>query len=287
MENPLITSNTLINGYRIAYGVHGEGKPLVLLHGTPSSSYIWRNIVPALAAAGYRAHVFDLLGYGLSERPCDPQADTSVTGQVDILRGLMAHWQLDSAHIIAHDIGGGTALRLGVFHPQLISSLTLIDIVSFDSWPSARTRQQMQEGLETLIAAPPARHRAHFEEWLLSTVQNKAGLRESGALAYYLHLITGTVGQASFFQHQVSHYDHKHTSEISDRLPALAAKPVNIIWGADDAWQVKAWAQRLHETIDGSQLTLLADCGHFAMEDQPQQVADTLLRFLTAIAATK
>ena len=64
--NHIVTGHTLINDTRIAYGVHGSGEPVVLIHGTPSSSYIWRNVMPHLVAAGYQVHVFDLLGYGLS-----------------------------------------------------------------------------------------------------------------------------------------------------------------------------------------------------------------------------
>ena len=67
----LVPHHCLIGDTRIAHGVHGpqEGEPVVLVHGTPSSSIIWRDVVARLTAAGYRTHVFDLLGFGLSERP--------------------------------------------------------------------------------------------------------------------------------------------------------------------------------------------------------------------------
>ena len=109
---------TVIDGHRIRFGIHGEGEPVVLIHGTPSSSYIWRNVVPGLTEAGYRPHVFDLLGYGLSERPLDPEVDTSITGQVAVLDGLLDEWGLDTFHLVAHDIGGGIAQRFGVRSPE-------------------------------------------------------------------------------------------------------------------------------------------------------------------------
>ena len=127
----LVDKHVLINGTRIAHGVHGEGIPVVLIHGTPSSSYIWRNILPRLVDEGYRVHVFDLLGFGLSERPWNRETDTSVTGQVPVLERLLAHWGLDTAHIISHDIGGAVAQRFSVFSPERVRSLTLIDVVSF------------------------------------------------------------------------------------------------------------------------------------------------------------
>ena len=128
----LVNQHILINDNRIAHGTHGEGEPVVLIHGTPSSSYIWRNITPDLVAAGYKVHVFDLLGYGLSERPWNPEIDTSVSGQLPILEGLLDAWELDNLHVISHDIGGGIAQQFSIQSPECIRSLTMIDVVSFD-----------------------------------------------------------------------------------------------------------------------------------------------------------
>lgn len=282
---PLADDHVLINDVRIAHGVHGNGEPVVLIHGTPSSSYIWRKTLPALLEAGYRVHLYDLLGFGLSERPWSEGIDTSVTGQVPILEGLMAHWGLENAHVISHDIGGAIAQRLAVFSPERVNSLTLIDVCSFDSWPSKRTHQQMQEGLEHLIKKPNAEHLEHFREWLLSAVSDKRGLSKD-ALKIYLDYISGPIGQGSLFQHQVSHYDPKHTVEISGRLAELAALPVQIIWGEDDAWQVADWAHKLHDAIPNSKLHILKDCGHFAMEDKPGEINQRLVAFLADHAAT-
>lgn len=275
----LADKNVLIEGLRVAHGVIGEGEPAILIHGTPSSSYIWRNIAPKLVNAGYKVHVFDLLGYGASERPHDPAVDTSVTGQVPVLESLIAHWGLDHAHVIAHDIGGAVAQRFCIFNPDFAKSLTMIDVVSFDSWPSKRTHEQMQAGLEALIKAPDAEHREHFREWLYSTVQNKERLAETSMEAF-LDLICGPIGQGSLFQHQVMHYDPKHTEEIAPRYHELGKNPVQLIWGADDAWQVVNWAHKLHDAIPGSELHVLEDCGHFAMEDQPEKISSLLVGFL-------
>ncbi|CAG9951545.1 unnamed protein product [Clonostachys rosea f. rosea IK726] len=276
---PLVTDHVLINNTRIAHGVHGQGEPVILIHGTPSSSLIWRNILPQLTSNGYRVHLFDLLGYGLSERPWDLAIDTSISGQVTILEGLLKHWGLETAHFVTHDIGGGVGQRFAVFSPQRVRSLTLIDVVSFDSYPSKRTRQQMERGLETLIKLPDQEHRAHFREWLLSAVHDKEKFVAS-SLETYLDYISGPVGQPSLFQHQIRHYDPKHTMEIAERLPQLGKLPVQLIWGAQDAWQVTDWAHKLHETVPGSDLTILEDCGHFSPEDQPEKISQLILGFL-------
>ena len=275
----LVPDNTLILGHRIANGVHGAGEPVVLIHGTPSSSYIWRNIVPALVDSGHRVHLFDLLGYGLSERPWDPAVDTSVSGQVPILKDLISHWGLDRTHIVAHDIGGAVAQRLCLFNLQSVKSLTLIDSVSFDSWPSRRTNEQMKAGLDVLIKKPDDEHRSHFRDWILSTVHDQDRIRAE-SLEKFVDYISGPVGQGSFFQHQVGHYDHKHTSELTDRIGELGRLPVQIIWGEKDAWQVVEWAHKLHAAIPDSQLHIVPECGHFAMEDKPEKINELVTAFL-------
>ncbi|WFE74760.1 alpha/beta fold hydrolase [Roseinatronobacter sp. S2] len=274
--NPLITDQIIVNGHRIACGTQGNGAPVVFLHGTPSSSLIWRNIAPRVAQQGYRAHVFDLLGFGLSERPHDPQVDTSMSAQVEILKAMLDHWGLKRFHLVAHDIGGGIAQRFGVFHPERLMSLTMIDVVSYDSYPSPRTRKQMAQGLDALAKAPDDTHRRHFRDWLLSAVYHKQDFAD-GPLETYLDYISGWIGQPSLFQHQVRHYDPIHTMEVADRLPKLGQLPVQLIWGADDDWQVVDWAHRLHNAIPGSRLTVLEECGHFSPEDQPERIAALVL----------
>ena len=277
----IVDQHILIKGVRLAHGVRGMGEPVVLIHGTPSSSLIWRNILPSLVNAGYRAHLYDLLGFGLSERPWDPNIDTSVTAQVPILEHLLQAWGLNCAHIIAHDIGGGVAQQFSLKAPDRVRSLTLIDTVSFDSWPSKRTRTQMQAGLERLSKAAEMDHRNHFRAWLHSAVEHKDRLANS-AMETYLDFISGPIGQASFFQHQVRHYDSKHTLEVAPRYGELGNIPVQLIWGADDAWQDPHWAHKLNRAIPNSQLHIVENCGHFAMEDAPEQVSQLLISFLKA-----
>lgn len=277
--DPVANKNVLIHGHRIAYGIYGTGTPVVLIHGTPSSSLIWRNIIPQLRETGCKVHVYDQLGYGVSERPWDPKVDTSMTGQVPILEELLAYWNIGTFHLIAHDIGGGIAQRFGVFFPHRLRTLTLIDVVSFDSYPSKRTKAQMARGLGALCDTPDQEHRAHFREWLLSAVHNEERFAAT-SLETFLEYVSGPIGQGSLFQHQVRHYDPKHTMEISGRLGELGCIPVQLIWGADDAWQVVDWAHRLHQSIPNSKLEILEDCGHFSPEDQPEKISLKVKSFI-------
>ncbi|CAM3423234.1 alpha/beta fold hydrolase [Thalassospira profundimaris] len=277
---PVANDHVLMNNTRIAHGVYGDGVPVILLHGTPSSSLIWRDSIEPLVTAGYKVHLFDLLGYGLSERPWDPEIDTSISGQLPILEGLMDHWGLTSAHIVGHDFGGAIAQQVGVFRPDVARTITLIDAVSYDSYPSKRTRQQMEAGLDVLAKAPDAEHRAHFRDWVKSAVVDQKRF-EGTALETYVDYISGPIGQASLFQHQIRQYDPIHTMKVADRLGELGTKPVKLIWGAQDAWQTPDWAKRLHGDIPGSELSLVEGAAHFALEDKPDEINALILDFLS------
>ena len=96
------------DGHRIACDVLGDGKPLVLVHGTPLSSYVWHRIVPELAKVR-RVYFYDLLGYGESEKR--EGQDVSLGVQNEVFAAQLSHWGVAQPDVIPHDFGGATVLR--------------------------------------------------------------------------------------------------------------------------------------------------------------------------------
>lgn len=275
MNNDLLNQPVIIGGRRIAAGCHGEGIPVVLLHGTPAHSIIWRNVVPTLVDAGLKVHVFDWLGFGASEFPRNQ--DTSVAAQRVLLEQLLNHWGLERTHMIAHDIGGAVALRLAIEAPQRLLSLTIADIVSYDSWPSPSWRT-IREHYSEHAVMDAEEHRKLMIRQLRMAVFNKA-IMQGELLEAYLAPITGLIGQQAFFKNQVAHYDSRYTDDFAQRLPQLNL-PVQILWGEQDEWQPSSYAHRLHNDIPGSTLQLIDNAGHFLMEDQPQVFAEKASAFI-------
>ncbi len=276
----ILERNALIDGFRVAYGVHGTGDPVVLIHGTPSHSYIWRNVYPAIAKGGFQVHVFDLLGFGRSERPRDPGVDTSVAAQAGVLRRLFELWRIGGAHVVAHDIGGAVAMRFSLSNHSLVRSLTLLDTVSYDSWPSATWQNIIDRGLDDLIRVDGDQHATMLTRQLNMTVYDKK-IMDGDTLDAYLRPISGPIGQPSFFQHQVRHYDSRYTEEIAGSLSELAKLGVRLIWGEEDEWQPMHYARQLAGDIPGSRLCTIPEAGHFVMEDAPERVAHLILEHLS------
>lgn len=276
-----LNDHLIADGVRLAYRDRGEGEPVVFIHGTPSHSCEWRNVVPRIEEAGYRAITYDLLGYGASERPVS--RDTSVAAQTDLLEEVLSQLALDSVNIVAHDIGGAIGQRFAIARPGRVRRLMLIDTVSYDSWPSPTWRRIIDEQLDEYRNLTQDAFNALLTRQLEMTVANAAAMT-GDVLGAYLAPHQSALGMASFFEHQVRHYDSKYTEEISDELGALTM-PVRLVWGEDDRWQPLAYARRLGGDIPAAELVTIPDAGHFVMEDAPERVVREISDFLAVPAA--
>jgi alpha-beta hydrolase superfamily lysophospholipase len=97
-----------VSAEEIAYAVQGSGPPVVLVHGTPSCSLIWRNVAPTLATH-FSVYVLDLLGFGDSAR--EEGLNISIAAQARMMREVIEEWGLDAPSVAGHDIGGGIVMR--------------------------------------------------------------------------------------------------------------------------------------------------------------------------------
>ena len=268
--------NLLVDGVRLAYRDRGEGEPVVFVHGTPSWSHEWRHVVPAVEAAGHRVVTYDLLGYGDSERPLD--RDTSVAAQTDLLVGLLDELGLERPSLITHDIGGAIGQRIAVLHPQRARRLMLIDAVSYDSWPSETWREIIRTRLESYAAMSAA----DFEEMLTRQLRmTVAGTMSDDDLRAYLAPHRTAPGRASFFEHQVRHYDSRYTEELTDAArghrdarPHRVGRP-----GPVAARRLRRSASP--RTSPAPSSSSCPHAGHFLMEDEPERVTREVLDFLS------
>ncbi len=140
------------SGGEIAFVDEGDGPPLVLLHGFPTSSLLWRRVLPPLAAR-MRVLAVDLLGYGRSAKPAD--AALHIRAQARYVRELLQGNGIEEFAVVGHDIGGGVAQLLAL--EGGVAALVLVDGVAFDAWPI--------EGVRMIQGAPfegPEGARAFF-----------------------------------------------------------------------------------------------------------------------------
>ncbi|MCE2530618.1 MAG: alpha/beta hydrolase [Acidimicrobiia bacterium] len=256
------------HGQAVRYGVIGSGSPMVLVHGTPFSSYVWHRIAPYLVDR-YEVFFYDLLGYGQSEMR-DGQ-DVSLPVQNELLAELLVHWGLDRPDIVGHDIGGTTALRTYLLNGREYRNLVLIDPVALRPWC---------QGLDQTIRG----HEGAFSSLSLSihTAIVSAYIRQAirraipdDELAPYLEPWLGDIGQAAFYR-QMSQCDMRFTDEIEARYGEVRC-PTFILWGEEDRWLPIEQGLRLKALIPSAEFRPVAGAGHLVQEDAPESIVATLL----------
>ena len=261
-----------VSGGTVAYGVLGEGPPVVLVHGTPSWSYIWREVAPALAGR-FAVYVFDLLGYGDSE----PSGDgVSIAAQARALAELLGRWGLESPAVAGHDIGGAIALRAHLLEGVRLERIALLDAVVLRPWITEASRH-VQAYMDAYRTMPVHIYEQVVAAHLRTTVHRPMA---GDAFEAYMDQWRGKSGQQAYLQ-KVARFDEKLTAEFEPLLASVRV-PVKIIWGERDAWLDPAFARRLHELLPtSSEPILVPKAGHFVMEDAPEAVARALAGFLS------
>jgi pimeloyl-ACP methyl ester carboxylesterase len=260
-------------GGRVAWDRLGEGAPIVLVHGTPSWSYLWRTVAPALAQR-FSVYLVDLLGYGDSERR--EGQDVSITAQGRLLAELLERWGLEAPGLVGHDIGGATVLRAHLVEGRAADRIALVDAVALNPW-NTPTTVHIRAHLDAYCTMP-----MHIYEKVVKAHLRTAVYRPLGdeALAAYLAPWQGEHGQAAYFR-KIAQWTDDDVGALEPLLPTLRV-PVRILWGEEDRWLDSSVADRLRALIPGAELRLIPDAGHFSPEDGPAAVARELLEFFAA-----
>jgi pimeloyl-ACP methyl ester carboxylesterase len=258
-------------GRSVRWGRLGTGPDVVFCHGTPWSSELWRPMAEALAAL-FTVHLWDMPGYGLSSKLPDHHVSLDVQGE--LFAALLAHWELESPHVVAHDYGGAVALRANLLHERRFSSLALVDVVALAPWGSDFFRL-VRDHADVFSALPRSIHGGALRAYIASA--SHIGITPMAMESLVAPWVDGP-GQAAFYR-QIAQADQAYTDEIQDLYADLNMR-VLVVWGDQDAWIPVDRAHRLCELIPGAQLKLIKDAGHLIQLDQPTALATTLTGWL-------
>jgi pimeloyl-ACP methyl ester carboxylesterase len=267
-----------VGGQRLYYyaaGTRGDGVPVILLHGFPTSSRLWHAVVRDFPL-GHRLVVCDLPGYGRSESSAaEPRCDALASAILALLDDL----RVDRACIVGHGLGGGIAQAITVRAPSRVSHLALIDSAAFGAAPRRMARF--------------ARRLLPFATWLPSGLL--AGLVQGSVRAGFadpersrltldtcLHPFTTPHGRDALVRH-LRAFASCDTSTLSaqcaERCIALGI-PVAILWGANDPFYPVGLAAQLHAALPHATLEIVPGAKHFLPEDAPDRVVAMIGRLL-------
>lgn len=240
---------------------------LVFVHGIPTWSFLWRDIAPAFEDE-YRVVVPDMLGYGNSAS--HEGFDRSIRAQEQMLEELLAQLEERSVTIVAHDIGGGAALRLAAHSPERVHRFVASNIVCYDSWPVEfisnlglpETAELDDETFEERLEFAFAEGAYGEADPEFVDGMKTPWLREGGKTALSRAAVATNTN---------------HTTEIP--YEDIDAELL-CLWARNDVMQPLSYGERLADEVGGEVVELDA-AYHWVIEDRKETYREELARFLT------
>lgn len=256
----------------IAYTDIGSGPPLILMHGIPTWSYLYHQVVDRLAEAN-RVIAPDFIGHGSSDKR--DGLDRSLLAQRDMIIALMDAMSLPKATLVGHDTGGGVALIMGVENGARVDRLVLSNIVAYDSWPIDDMIQVGHPGWAK-------KSNAEIRDFLVGGFDDGLSRKEQltpefvdGIVAPYIN----DEGKVSLIRN-ASSLNTNHTTMLVGRHRQIMAETL-LVWGEDDPWQPIADGERLASEIPGARLVRVRNASHWIPQDAPEEWLASIRPFVS------
>ncbi len=264
-----------LDGLKISYTDQGTGEVVLLLHGFPTSSYLWRNMAPTIALT-HRVIAIDLPGFGDSDKP--KNASYSLNYYLKVLDQFLSKLEIESLHLVVHDLGGPIGLLWAVRNKRKVESLTFLNTLVYSqfSWGVL---------LFVLMLKMP-----FIRNWLVSP----AGIRWTMNFGTFHDMDRNVISayQAPFatkadrlvLLKTAANMSIKGFKEIEGSLTNFDF-PTQAIFGANDRILPRvAWTMsQLEKQLPNLHVTALNNCGHFLQEDDPATVAKLIAEFVNKV----
>jgi haloalkane dehalogenase len=262
------------DGLRMHYIDEGDGAPVLLLHGEPTWSFLWRHTIPRVVDAGRRAIAPDLIGFGKSDKPED-QSWYTYDRHVDAVTRLVVALDLRNVALVVHDWGGLIGLRIAVENPERIERLVILDTGVWSGRAPSEEWLRFREALRHVGG--------ELDVGRLVAAGTRRGLSDEVRAAYDAPFPTpeAKAGVLAFPELVPVEPDHPTAAALEPVREGLARwnKPAHVIWGAEDAVIPQAVAERFIKLIPGATgPEFVADAGHFLQEDARDEVAAAIVR---------
>lgn len=273
----------LVNSIRLHWIEAGEGRPVVLLHGYPQTSYAWRHQIAHLSKS-CRVIAPDLRGYGDSEKPASGYDKRTMATDI---KALLDHLGLDRVGLVGHDRGARVATRFAKDFPDRISRLVVMDNVPtrivFEQMDARIAKgywffnfQQIPDLPEVLIAGREDVYLRHlFADW----TYRPDALSEEDIQTYVRAYSRPGALRGAFNDYRAAPLDL--AQDQADAHVPIAC-PVLALWGADFHLVGRMFDMPAVWRGMGTSVEVLAipECSHLPQEEQPQLVNAALTRFL-------
>ena len=255
------------------YSDTGEGKPILLVHGVPTNSWMYRKLSAELVDNGYRVIAPDLMGFGASER-VDDYDDYDFDVQAQILVDLMAHLNIDSWEQVTHDMGGIVTWYMTKNNPEKINHLYILNTILYKETFNPPADFSYSNPIHRFVLG------LHGNPYIGKLIVNNMLKTSTGTHAYtyeekagyWLPLRQGATSLVHFFT---------HTKEIKENLDTYRSWlvesniSVSVLWGEHDPFLDSSAANLLKKEMNLSddEVVILKGAKHIVAEESYLDIA--------------
>lgn len=266
-----------VGGVRTFVREEGSGEvPVVCVHGVPVSSFLWRRLLPELAARGLRGVAPDLPGLGLSARPVD--FEYSWTGLGRHLQQTLDTLNIVRFHLVVHDIGGPIGFEVAAHEPERIASLTLLNtMVEAHTFrkpgPMRPFAWPLIDRLWLKVAQGPTFPMLmQYYGLLPDSTTTKA------EIAAHQSLLSRSDGGRALLKIMRGFETTRAKTDLYAQAVSNTSYPVQVLWGADDPGLKLRKHGQIAARMSGIDRPVPLPGRHFFPEDTASQIADYILR---------
>ena len=255
-----------------------DDQVVLLLHGEPGSAFLYRNIAPQIAAQGFRVIIPDLIGFGYSDKPNNPDL-ISYSNQTLWLTNFIEKLDLTDIHLFAHDWGGMISLRIIAQHPEKFKKVAVSYAYLFEG------DEEIPEsfiGFQNYAQNDPGFSAGNIIDWgshkkipdSIKAIYNSyyTSISDFNAIRKFPTMIPTQLNDREAILNR----------ELNKKLWSFP-KPFMTIWGnhEDLMWQGKDTILQKNVLGAKNRTHYLLESSHFIQEDQPEELRQILIRFFS------
>ena len=264
------------------YVDEGEGDPIVCVHGNPTWSFYYRNLVLALKDR-HRMIAVDHIGCGMSDKPNESSFDYRLTSHIDNLRDLIRELDLNRATLVAHDWGGPIGIG-AVLH--LLHRFRRIVLLNTGTYPPEKIPFILRVARSPIIGQLLVQGKNQFLKSSFKSATSKPEIWDDNLKAGYLAPYSnwsnrrGIYGFVRDIPPTKKHPTWNVLQYVADGFQKLQEMPIQMIWGMQDWCFSPEVLTRMRKLAPHAEVHELRDAGHYVMEDACEQVIDLIKEFL-------